>query len=141
MRKIIGAIILGIMMSTFVYAQESAEQETSSRTKHRQRGENRMSPEERADRMINHLTEKLDLTEAQQTQIKDFHLEQDDEGRTAMAEADTLEDRHEIRKKHRQQMDEKIKSLLSEDQLKAYETMKENRPARGPGKNHRWSRQ
>ncbi len=27
MRKIIGAIILGIMMSTFAYAQESAEQE------------------------------------------------------------------------------------------------------------------
>jgi hypothetical protein len=60
-----------------------------------------MSPEERADRMINHLTEKLDLTEAQQTQIKDFHLEQIAERRAAMAEADTREDRHEIRKKHR----------------------------------------
>ena len=67
MRKIIGAIILGIMMSTFAYAQESAEQETPLETKQCQRVENWMSPEERADRMINHLTEKLDLTEAQQT--------------------------------------------------------------------------
>ena len=58
-----------------------------------------------------------------------------------MAEADTREDRHEIRKKHRQQMYEKIKSLLSEDQLQAYETMKENRPARGPGRDHRRGRQ
>ena len=75
MRQIIGAIILGIMMSTFAYAQELAEQDASPETKHRQRSENRMSPEERADRMINHLTEKLDLTEVQQTQIKGFHLE------------------------------------------------------------------
>lgn len=124
MRKIIGAIVLGIMLSTFAYAQEAVD----SKPHHARKGQRAATPEERTERMINRLTERLDLTEAQQAEIKAFHLAQREAGQAQMADADTREARMEIREAHRRQMDEKLKSLLSEEQMKKYEEMKENRP-------------
>ena len=124
MRKVIGAIVLGIMMSTFAYAQEAPD----NKPHHERRGQREITPEERSERMIQRLTEQLDLTEDQQAELKAFHLAQGEEGRAQMAEAQTREARHEIREAHRRQMDEKLEALLSEEQMEKYETMKENRP-------------
>jgi len=111
-------------MSTFANAQEAPE----SNTHYERRGQREVNPEERAERMMQRMTEQLELTEAQQAEIKAFHLAQRAAGRTQMEAAETREARMEIREAHRRQMDEKLKSLLSEEQMKKYEEMKENRP-------------
>lgn len=121
MRKIVGAIVLGIMLSTFAYAQDRPQHRWDT------------SPKERTERVVAHLTRTLDLTEQQQVDIRAFHQQQMEEAQTAMAEAETRQARHEIRHTQRQLMDEKLSTLLTKAQLEEYEMMKENRKHKRKG--------
>ena len=137
MRKLIGAIVLGIATNSFAFSQDASE-DNLKRPRHHQMGMRDTSPEERVERVVRRLTAKLDLTESQQAELKAFQLEQMKAGKAQMENAESWEERHEVRKAHWGKMNEKMESLLSDAQMLKYEQMKENRKQkRGEKKRHR----
>lgn len=99
------------------------------------------SPEEMAKRQTTHLAEELDLDDAQKAKLQEINL----------AFAQKLEAMREEGRDHREAMREKretvqkervaqLKEVLSEEQFKAFEEMKSDRPKRGKRGEHRGRR-
>ncbi len=91
----------------------------------------RMTPQERTDR----LAKELGLSAEQKTKVLDLFVKQDEARKKAREEA--TEDRSEMRAKMEKQRDEmnaKMKGILTKDQYEKFEKMmKEGRGRGGPG--------
>ncbi|GMQ25255.1 hypothetical protein Aoki45_19370 [Algoriphagus sp. oki45] len=88
------------------------------------------SPEERAQKMTDRMAEKLSLSEAQKTEIYSINLENAKKRQEEMEakKAESADRRAEMKAQ-----DERIKQVLTEDQRKAWEELKEeNRSRRRP---------
>lgn len=110
-------LICGLLLSvvTFANAQQG-------------NGRQKMSPEDRARRTTEQLTEKLKLNDDQKTKVMAIYLEQGKTMQKVRGEAG--DDRAAMREKMMKLMketDEKVTALLTDDQKKAYTTWKEER--------------
>jgi hypothetical protein len=103
------AIAFGILISATAFAQRGGR-----------------SPEDRAEKMTTHLTEKLSLSEEQATEVKALFLNSMKEGREKAEQASNREERIALRKEQQRTMEEELKSLLSEEQFKDYLALKED---------------
>ena len=88
------------------------------------------TPEERAKRMVDQLTEKLKLTDDQKTKVTALYVEQ---GAAQTKARETAgEDREAMRAsmtKIQGETEKKVEALLTDDQKKAYTAYKEERKA------------
>ena len=91
----------------------------------------RMTPQERTDRLV----KELGLSAEQKTKVLDLFMKQDEAWKKAREEA--AEDRSGMRakmEKQREEMNAKMKEILTKDQYEKYEKMmKEGRGRGGPG--------
>jgi len=90
-----------------------------------QRGGMRLSPEERAKRNVERLSEQLDLNQAQKDSVYRFSLDGAKE-QQALFQQGSREDRREAFTKMRainESTEDKIKAVLSEEQQKKYDTI------------------
>lgn len=83
------------------------------------------SPEEMAESKAKRMKENLQLTDDQYNQVYSVLIE---EMKTAAAEREqfrskTKEERDQMREKHRNSTRERMKGILTEDQMKKFETM------------------
>lgn len=126
MKKVIGAIAVGIFLSTFAYAQQGPGSERGSRN---------MPPEERVAKMVAHMSEKLSLSDEQQEKFTAIHLAHFEESRKLMAEAENREEAREIRTAQMLALENELAAVLSDTQMVQYNEMKEKRQAHR-GKRH-----
>ncbi|MGQ1890042.1 hypothetical protein ACT29H_06335 [Thermophagus sp. OGC60D27] len=118
-KKISLLLVMALMGSTALMAQK----QTSRRPVQKERP----SSEEIIQQKVDRMTEKLNLTEEQSAEIKalmEKHQQIMDEDNKAFQEI--MKQHREKMKNNREALDEDIKSSLNEEQLKAYEEMKEN---------------
>jgi protein CpxP len=112
MKKSILMVALFIGFSTLGFAQEQGARP-------------RLSPEERAQKKTELLTEKLSLTKEQQEKVLAINLEEAKSNEEFMKK--TREERMKDISERRESMkatDEKIVALLTEDQKKAFQELK-----------------
>lgn len=104
MKKILFALALMASFSFSAFAQPS--------------GQERGTPEERAEKMTNHMSEHLSLTDDQKTAVYQLNLQ--------MANA-AKEDRKSLRAEH----DAGLKEILTEEQYLKLQEVRKDRPKRG----------
>lgn len=85
-----------------------------------------------AEDMVANLAEKLSLTEDQQSAILELFTEQFEE-MEELRESGDMESGREKMDELREEMDKKIKALLTEEQIEIYEEMQNSRPQPGQG--------
>ena len=113
----------------------------------RQRPDRHGDPAQRAERYLNFLDEKLDLSDAQEEQIQDVWAEQH-EAAQAWREANpdaTREERRAYREKQRSETNAAIEALLTPEQTEPYQSLKDewterrgDRPDRGNRRGQRY---
>lgn len=120
MKKLL--IICGLLLSvmSFANAQGTAEKKEG--------GRGMGTPEERATRMADRLTENLKLNEDQKAKVKAIYLDQS----TGMmkSRAENKGNREMMMTKMKaatEETDKKVEALLTDDQKKAYASWKEER--------------
>ncbi|MFI3248443.1 MAG: DUF4890 domain-containing protein [Rikenellaceae bacterium] len=91
------------------------------------------TPEEMAKMMVERMSEELDLTKDQQTQIYDINVKFAEERK---AGGDSRPSREEM-EASREKMSAQIKSVLTEDQAKKYDEMEAKMRERGQGQGPR----
>ncbi|TKC08766.1 hypothetical protein [Pedobacter frigoris] len=119
MKKLL--IICGLLFSvvTFAQAQDGQGQ---------RQGRGMGTPEERAKRQVDNLTEKLKLTEDQKTKVTAIYAEQGASMKKLRGEANGDRDvMMASMTKLNDATDVKITTLLTDDQKKAFTTLKEER--------------
>lgn len=127
MKKLVVAALLVVGLTTF--AQEKGKKGDFKE----------MTPEQRTEVQVKKMTKDLDLNETQQKQVKEL-LNSQKEDRTEMldkrkemketAEKATKEQRAEMKAKIEEKkaaIDAKMKSILTDEQYKKWETQKEER--------------
>jgi len=118
--KISLVAFFAVLLSTAVFAQ---------------RGHGDKNPEQRAEKITKHMTESLNLSEAQTAKVKAIHLKYG-ERMKAMRSQQTEDDRSKKRaamEKVRADRDAEIKTVLTEEQ---YQKFQES-PRRGPRGGHK----
>lgn len=118
MKKVIGAIAVGIFLSTFAYAQQGPGPE---------RGTRNMPPEERVAKMVAHMSEKLSLTDEQKDKFTAIHLAHFEESRKLLAAAENREEGREIRTEQELALESELAAVLDDTQMVQYREMKEKR--------------
>lgn len=103
--KKLASILFAILISTVAFGQE--------------RGQN--SPEERAKKYTDRLTEQLDLTAEQQKKFYDMTLEDSKANREMRADRNTNREAMKNRMKERQ---EKLEAILTPEQLSKYKALR-----------------
>ncbi|WP_316792496.1 Spy/CpxP family protein refolding chaperone [Pedobacter frigoris] len=120
MKKLL--IICGLLFSVITFAQAQDGQGQ------RQGGRGMGTPEERAKRQVDNLTEKLKLTEDQKTKVTAIYAEQGASMKKLREEANGDRDAMMASMtKLNDATDAKINALLTDDQKKAFTTLKEER--------------
>lgn len=110
--------------------------------KGKRKADERLTPEKRANHIVNRLTEKLQLTEDQKTQVYQVQLETfqklEEWKKDLRASGKSNFDRKAFqakRKALKKETKRKVKALLTPQQLELYKEMKkENRERKGKGK-------
>lgn len=90
--------------------------------------------------MVDHLTEKVSLTDEQKTEMLNLHFKHFEELRLLVdsnkPQMDALREKHDA---HRKKFEDAVQSILSDEQFKAFQKfMESNRPPRQgtrPGRN------
>ncbi|WPP52970.1 hypothetical protein [Catalinimonas niigatensis] len=108
MKTRIIAIVFGIMISTIAFAQQKPDR-------------NRMTPEERAERISARLTEDLELTEEQAEEVEAIHLKY-----AKQAEAER-EARMQAMKEQHAAMERELKAVLTDEQYQKLEAKQAER--------------
>lgn len=103
--KKLASILFAILISTVAFGQE--------------RGQS--SPEERAKKYTDRLTEQLDLTAEQQKKFYDMTLEDSKANREMRADRNTNREAMKNRMKERQ---EKLEAILTPEQLSKYKALR-----------------
>lgn len=117
MKKIILTVAIALTAFTASYAQKG------DRT--------RMTPEQRAEKVATNLKEKLSLTDDQKSKV--YQLEVDRMKKEAELRKDNQEamkSKMDSRKAFMKENDEKLEKILTADQKKAYDAMREERKTR-----------
>lgn len=89
------------------------------------RGKRNADPAEREAKMLERMTEALDLTDAQVVQIQEFQAENKELRKAEMESAETREERGAILKKYAARADENMNAVLDEAQRTKYAQFKE----------------
>ncbi|MEL6141027.1 MAG: hypothetical protein AAFU67_05365 [Bacteroidota bacterium] len=100
-------------------------------------GEARRQREVDPVRQVEFMARLLELNEGQQAELTEYFEATNEAMQGELAEAETQEDRQAIRDEYRGLRDQKIQSLLTEEQLVNYEQMKENMANRRQGRGGR----
>ena len=102
-------------------------------TRIQQRGpRERMTPEQMAQRTVERMKSELQLTDKQEEELKTFLVTFNQERQKELEKAgDDREARREAMTKSRTNMDEKIKSILTDEQYKKYKENEEKRRQEG----------
>jgi protein CpxP len=122
MKKIILTVAIAVTALTASYAQKGNKAE--------------LTPEQKAEKMATKLKTKLSLTDEQKTkvyQVEVDRMKKAEEWHKANKEA--MSSKKEERQAFMKQNDEKLEKILTPDQKKAYEAMREQR--KSEMKNHR----
>ncbi len=117
MKKIILTVAIALTAFTASYAQKGDKI--------------RMTPEQRAEKVATHLKEKLSLSDDQKSKV--YQLEVDRMKKAAEWRKDNHEamrSKMDSRKAFMKESDEKLEKILTADQKKAYEAMREERKTR-----------
>ncbi|WP_075348691.1 DUF4890 domain-containing protein [Algoriphagus marinus] len=100
-----------------------------------QRGGERPSPEQRATKMTEKMAEELSLSADQKKQILEINLERakkmDQDRAERMKETEARKAEMDARREEMKRQDEKIKSVLTEEQLGKWEEIKLSQKDRG----------
>lgn len=100
-----------------------------------QRGGERPSPEQRATKMTEKMAEELSLSADQKKQILEINLERakkmDQDRAERMKETEARKAEMDARREEMKRQDEKIKSVLTEEQLGKWEEIKLSHKDRG----------
>jgi hypothetical protein len=100
-----------------------------------QRGGERPSPEQRATKMTEKMAEELSLSADQKKQILEINLERakkmDQDRAERMNETEARKAEMDARREEMKRQDEKIKSVLTEEQLGKWEEIKLSQKDRG----------
>lgn len=125
------------IIASFVFAMPLLGQSATAQP-HGREGGRKMDPE-RAEKMLERLTEYLDLSETQVEKIKELNEAHQEEMKAIFEEM--KDDREEMRKtaeEKRKSHQEKIKETLNDEQKEKYEKMLEMRKERmGEGRENR----
>lgn len=97
-----------------------------------QPGGPRLSPEEMAERQTTHMTEKLELDDAQKSKVQEINLAFAQKLKAMREEGrDNREAMREKRETAQGERMAQLKEVLSEEQFKAFEEIQSERPERG----------
>lgn len=88
------------------------------------RGKRGGDPAEREAKMLERLTEALELTDAQVVQIQTFQAENREARKAEMENAENREERAAIFKQYAARADEKMKTILDAGQFEKYASIK-----------------
>lgn len=100
-----------IILFTFLFSYNSIHAQDAEKRKAQ------FTPEQRADRMSNHLQSNLSLTDEQKQKVKDLFLEQEKK-----READQTK-----RKETREEMDKSLTKIFTPEQMEKYKKMEADR--------------
>lgn len=135
MRKLVLILALFVAVVTVAEAQRNTGQRPSQSQSGQPRGE-RMSPEERLERQVNNMKEKLGLSEEQTTKVTALLKANQEKQRAAFEkarESGEQPDREKMRAQMQENMkkqDADIKALLTDEQKTKYDAMIKEREER-----------
>jgi hypothetical protein len=121
MKKVIVKIML--VVAVFAYGNVSFGQ---------QKGGNNMTPEQRADKKMEELKGKLNLTPDQLPKVKEIVLNHENSRQKAIAAAgDDKDAKHAAMQKDREAFTNDMSKVLTPDQLSTLKTIEEHKPKSG----------
>lgn len=120
-----------------VYAQKEAKKDQG--TKQENKGQNKQTPEQRAQRSVDHLDKVVTLTADQKTKVYDLALARAKKTDEIRAKYKGNKEQHETAKNeikaNHKEYREAVKAILtSEQMIKVKEKARENRAKKGKGK-------
>jgi Spy/CpxP family protein refolding chaperone len=116
-----------------VLAPEAGAQGQQQGRGRAERGQ-RMDPAQRIERRVGMLTERLQLSQTQSTQIRQILTQESEQMRAIFEKQDAGADRESLRPQRqslRQDTDNKIAAVLTEQQRKTYSELREEMRERG----------
>ena len=88
-----------------------------------QRGSGQHSPEERAEKMTEHMTRTLDLNEDQAKEVKSIHIKYATRMKDLRSKEGAREDKRATMQEMRTELDKEMKSVLNEEQYEKLKSM------------------
>jgi len=113
-------------LATYEQVKAEAQARRAERSPRQGRAEGRRPREIDPARQVEMMSRRLDLSTDQKAELTEYFETTHEAMQGELAEAETQEDRQAIRLDYMSLRDQKIQSILTEDQLADYEQLKEN---------------